>query len=125
MPAPIVVVLNDVTLADRAAEALTLLGHEAIAIPDPMSVLDALDGAKCIDMLVTSGNFGDGKPNGISLVRMTRAKRPDLMALFIGPPDIIDIISRHGKYLATPTTPMQIALAVEEMMNPAHPDRAA
>jgi CheY-like chemotaxis protein len=118
MQAEIVVVLNDTTLADLAAEALSALGHEAVAIHDPMAALGVLQEANSIDVLVASANFGKRKPNGPALARVTRANRPDLKALFIGPRDIIDIVGPHGASLPTPTTPMQIALTVMDMIEP-------
>ncbi len=118
MPAEIVVVLNDTALADLAARALNALDHEAVAIHDPMAALDVLQEESTIDVLVTSVNFGKRKPNGTALARITRISRPDLKALFVGPPAIIDIVSPHGASLPTPTTATQIALTVVEMIEP-------
>jgi hypothetical protein len=115
MPAQIVVVLNDTALTDQAVEALRGSGYEALAIHDPMAALQALESASGVELLVTSGDFPRG-PNGLSIARMARLKCPDLRTLFIGPALIADTVSKDGMYLAVPTTAMQVAATVTEMM---------
>jgi len=117
MPARIVIVLDDTSLGDLAVEALEALGHEAMAIHDPMVALEVLESPQRIEMLVTSGDFaGRGKPNGLSLARMTRQKRPELKAVFLGPAALAGIVGQDGVHLATPTTASEIARTVAGMM---------
>lgn len=119
MPAPIVVVLDDTALADQAAEALNALGYEATAIHDAMAALQALEKAERVDCLVTSADFrAPRRPNGLSLMRMTRLRKPALKTLFVVPPDTIDLVRQHGSCLATPTTVSEIASTVADMMKP-------
>jgi hypothetical protein len=47
-------------------------------------VFDALTDADRIELLITSVNFAAGQPNGVSLARMARMRRPGLTVLFIG-----------------------------------------
>jgi CheY-like chemotaxis protein len=64
MPARIVVVLNSPELADATVSALTDDGYDALAVHDSMAALDLLEQAKDIELLVTSTDFSEGKPNG-------------------------------------------------------------
>src|SRR6478752_6068605 len=75
MPARIVVVLNEPEIAEEAASALGAQGQDALALVDPMTALEALEGAERIEVLVTGLDFAPGKPNGIALGRMARLKR--------------------------------------------------
>ena len=69
MPARIVVVLNNPELADAAVSALTADGYDALAVHDSMAALDLLEQAKDIELLVTSADFSEGKPNGWALAK--------------------------------------------------------
>jgi hypothetical protein len=117
MPAEVVVVLQDATLASNTAEALQALGRNAVAIQDPMAALSTLEAARRIDLLVTSGDFAPGKPNGLALARMTRMKRPDLQVVFVGPTTLADIVTSTGAFIPTPTTASEIAIIVEQMIH--------
>ena len=116
MPAQVVIVLDDPELAANTVEALESLGREAVAIHDPMAALIELEAARRIDLLVTSGDFAPGKPNGLSLARMTRMRRPDLQVVFVGPHTLADIVTSTGAFIPTPTTGGAIARAVERIM---------
>jgi hypothetical protein len=63
MPARIVVVLNEQEIAEEAASALRAQGQDALALVDPMTALEALEGAERIEVLVTCLDFAAGKPN--------------------------------------------------------------
>lgn len=86
MPARVVVVLGP-DLSEETATALGKAGYEAAAFADPMIALDALESAERVELLITRLDFGDGKPNGIALARMTRHKRPKIAVIFVGPAD--------------------------------------
>ena len=62
MPARIAIVLNEPEVAEEAASALRAQGQDALALVDPMTALEALEGAERIEVLVTCLDFAPGKP---------------------------------------------------------------
>jgi hypothetical protein len=86
MPARVVVVLGEADgLAQRTVETLLADGIDAVALPNSMAALDALEASRKIELLVTCPEFPGGPPNGIALARMARLKRPEVTILFVGP----------------------------------------
>jgi DNA-binding NtrC family response regulator len=108
MPARIVVVLNEPEIAEEAASALGAQGQDALALVDPMTALEALEGAERIEVLVTGLDFAPGKPNGIALGRMARLKRPGIRVLFVGPADFENLAEGLGTFMASPVTVPQV-----------------
>jgi DNA-binding NtrC family response regulator len=102
MPARIVVVLDEPAAASQAAALFQAQGYDAISLPESLTALEALSGATHVELLVTSLNHGPGKPNGISLVLMTRQRRPGLKALFVGDESMERHTNGLGAFLAAP-----------------------
>jgi len=112
MPARVVVVLNEPVLAEEAVAALRAQGQDALALADPMTALEALEGAERIEVLVTCLDFAPGKPNGIALGRMARLKRPGIRVLFVGPADLEELAEGLGTFLPSPVTVLQLVEGV-------------
>src|SRR5580700_1922636 len=104
MPARIVVVSEDSALSDATVATLRERGYDAIAIPDSMDALDALESAERIEVLVTSAEFRPGKPNGVALARLTKLRRPELQVLFMGTADFARFIEGVGLFMPMPVT---------------------
>jgi CheY-like chemotaxis protein len=83
VPAPVLVVHDDAETRDVALAALRSAGLEAVALADPMVALDAIEADSRVRVLVTSTTFPAGKPNGVALGRMLKAKRHPLKVAFI------------------------------------------
>jgi hypothetical protein len=112
MPARVVVVLNEPEIAQEAVSALRAQGQEALALFDPMTALETLEGAERIEVLVTCLDFAPGKPNGIALGRMARLKRPGIRVLFVGPADLEKFAEGLGTFLPSPVTGPQVVEGV-------------
>jgi hypothetical protein len=112
MPARIVVVLNEPGFADRVGAALQAQGQDALALVDPITALETLEGADRIEVLVTSLDFAPGKPNGIALGCMARLKRPGIRVLFVGPADLEPHADGLGTFLTSPVTVPQVVEGV-------------
>ena len=112
MPARIVVLLNEHEIAEEAASALRHKGQDALALVDPMTALEALEGAERIEVLVTCLDFAPGKPNGIALGRMARLRRPGIRVLFVGPADLEEFAEGLGTFMASPVTGRQLVEGV-------------
>jgi hypothetical protein len=55
-----------------------------------MAGWNALDEAHCVELLITRVDFSPGKPNGISLARMARYKRPTIQVVFTALPEFAE-----------------------------------
>jgi DNA-binding NtrC family response regulator len=118
MPARVVVVLEDPVLSGATVAALQERGYDAIAIPDSMDALDALESAARIEVLVTSAEFRPGKPNGVALARLTKLKRPDVKVVFMGTADFARFIEGVGLFIPVPVTAHEISQSVFELLEP-------
>ena len=83
MPAPVLVVHEDPDTRELALSALRASGHEAVAFADPIVALDAIEADSRLRVLVTCATFPAGKPNGVSLGRMVKVKRPGVKIVFL------------------------------------------
>jgi DNA-binding response OmpR family regulator len=108
MPARIVVVVDERTFGEEVAEILVNAGYEAIAVPDSMVALDALESASLIELLIASLDFPVGKPNGVSLALMARIRRPGMKVVFVGSPVYATFAAELGDIIPTPASASQI-----------------
>ena len=90
-----------------------------MALADPMTALEALEGAERIEVLVTCLDFAPGKPNGIALGRMARLKRPGIRVLFVGPADLANHVEGLGTFLTSPVSVPQVVEGVLRMLDTA------
>lgn len=116
MPANIVVVLREPSLAGATAKALVEAGYQAVAMKDSMAALQALESAETIELLITSADFPGRQPNGAALARMTRQRCPNLKVIFANGPDLQPHVRHDGAFIPTPTTPDSIVELAEKMM---------
>jgi DNA-binding NtrC family response regulator len=117
MPARLVVVHDEPELGDQLAGALRRAGHEVEAFVDPMVALDALDAAQNIEVLITRVQFLSGKPNGIALARMARAKRPGVRVVFTARPEFEAHAEGLGEFVSAPIDIPEVVAVVERLLN--------
>src|SRR5262245_1346735 len=125
MPAQIVIALNDITLANRVATELSARGYDTIAFSDPMAALNELEDARRLQLLIASVDFGAGRPNGVTLARMAKLKRPRMMAIFLGLPEMLVHTEGLGKLLLPSVTAPDVVAQVAGMLKAALPAREA
>jgi DNA-binding NtrC family response regulator len=102
MPAQIVLVHDVEDFATEAATGLRKLGYEVAVFTDPNAALDALEAAETVELLITRVNFPAGKPNGVSLALMTRARRPNIRVVFAAVAETEPYTEGIGEFLAMP-----------------------
>lgn len=108
MPARVVVALTEEGFADQIATALRASGIDAIAYTSSMGALDALEAARTAEVLVTSIQFPPATPNGISLARVARSKRPGIRVLFVGETDFSRYTAGLGEFMASPVSVSEV-----------------
>lgn len=118
MPARIVVALQEPGLSEQVVSSLKTAGHDAVALPDSMIALDALESAARIEVLATSVNHQPGKPNGVALARMARLKRPGIKVIFIGPPETARHSAGLGDFLPSPAPAPAVAARITQLLEP-------
>jgi hypothetical protein len=104
MPAQVVVVLDDLDFANQAVEGLAAQSFAAIALPDPLAALDALERAARVELLITCTIHAEGRPNGVSLALMARSKRRDVKVIFVGTHEQKHHTEGLGSFLTSPVT---------------------
>jgi PleD family two-component response regulator len=104
MPAQVVVVLDDLDFANQTVEELAARKYEAIALPNPLTALEALGRAARVELLITSAAHAEGQPHGVSLALMARSKRQNVKVVFIGAPEQARRTVGIGAFLMTPIT---------------------
>ena len=125
MPARIVVVLNEPGFADRVTTILAGRGYDAVSLPDSMVALTALEGAQRVELLLTCMDYEAGKPNGISLARMARMRKPGIKVAFVGEPAMAHFTAGLGDLLTSPVTVLQVVDWITEMTEaPERPSRS-
>lgn len=108
MPARVVIVLRDPAEGQEVSALLSRVGQDSLVFSDPMRALDALEKASLVELLITSVDFGAGKPHGVALCRMAMLRRRSLRTIFVGRADLKHYTCEIGEYLATPTTASHI-----------------
>ena len=87
-----------------------------VAFADTMSATDALQAAQRIELLITRIIFPPGQPNGVSLPRMARVKRPGVKIMFAARPETREHTEGVGEFQPAPATPAEIVEKVERML---------
>jgi DNA-binding NtrC family response regulator len=78
-----IVVHDDDATRELATNTLRAAGYEVTAFTSPMQVLDAMDAATRIGVMVTRVDFGAGTLNGVALARMVRLRQPATKVVFV------------------------------------------
>jgi DNA-binding NtrC family response regulator len=118
MPAPVLVVHDDPNTRDLALSTLRAAGHEVVAFADPIVALIAIEADSRVRVLVTSMTFPAGKPNGVSLGRMVRVKRPGIKVVYIAALEDHPFTEAAGEALALALDPQALVDAVDRLLTP-------
>lgn len=122
VPDHVVVVHDDQEFLAAVVAALKLKYCNVAAFIDPMAALDALDAAQNVEVLITRVQFSRGKPNGLALARMARARRPRIRIPFTTLPGFAKHAERLGTFMALPMEVSDIVDAVGRLLKSDAPD---
>ena len=118
MPAHVVVALSDAPVCNETADELNRAGYGALPLPSSLAALGALESGPR-ELLIVSADLGVGQQNGIAVVRMARAKRPNIKVLFVGERRLAHHTEGLGTFLAAPADASQIARKAIELLTTA------
>jgi DNA-binding NtrC family response regulator len=118
MPAPVLVVHDEVDICELAVSSLVEAGFEAIGFHDPMVALDAIEAESRVRVLVTRVDFGTGRLNGIALARMLKLKRPAVKVVFVARAEYSTDASGLGDFLPMPLDARLLVDTVGQLMAP-------
>lgn len=111
----IVVVHDDPTFRECVVTALQAAGYDIQAFAGSMEAIDALEAGR-LELLITRVTFAEGTPNGVSLARMARMKKPKVRVLFAARDENREHTEGVGEFLAVPVTGPEIVATVERML---------
>jgi CheY-like chemotaxis protein len=115
MPKFIVLVHSDGRFSDAVAELLMVRGHEVVTFAEPMPAIDALEGNRRPDVLITRTQFPTDNPTGLSLARMAQMKCPGIKVLITGQPHLAKLAECVGEFYPHPVDIPRLLDAVERM----------
>ena len=121
MPARIMIVHDEPYFADEVASILRPGEDDVATFADPAAALDALESGERIELLVSCGDFGPGKLNGVTLARMARARRPEIDVLLIGPLEVAQYAGGLGHFLREPVSPWELMTTIERLLRVSRP----
>jgi hypothetical protein len=104
-------------VSHRQARRQGWSGHETVGLVDPNMALDTIEAAGLAPLLITAVTFPAGKPNGISLARMAKLKRPDIKAVIVGALEHQSLAEGLGDFLAMPFDPQALVDVVDRLLD--------
>jgi len=120
MPATIVLVHEDAAFRAAVSHELRQKGLDDVAeYADALAAMDALAEARRIELLITAIDFGPGRSNGGSLVRMVRSRKSSVAAILVGNPEHYPLVEDLGICVPPEIEPSElIPLALEQLRRP-------
>lgn len=119
MPAPVIVVHDEVETREMAVGALCAAGLQAVGFDDPIKALTAVEADTRARVLVTQVDFGPGKLNGAALVRMLRIKRREIRVAFVALPENRVHLDGYGEFVPMPLNPSVLVDTVAHLLRAA------
>jgi DNA-binding NtrC family response regulator len=116
MPARIVVVHDDRDFREGALTALAAAGYDIAVFTGSMEAIGAFQVAERIELLITRVVFPEGTPNGVSLARMAKVKKPGIRILVSARDENREHTEGVGEFLPVPVTGPEIVAAVKRML---------
>ena len=116
MPAPVVVVHQQLDTQRMLISTVRAAGYEVAGFADPIKALDAIETGSRARVLVTRLDFGPGKLNGIALARMIRHKGLGLQVVFVGRADKARYLDRTEEFVPHPVDLDAVADAVRRAL---------
>jgi hypothetical protein len=121
MPAEVVIVHPDSTMALALVSAFQARGRTVTHYADPILAMDGLEQTNLLRLLVTCLEFDDGRSNGQALALMTRSRHPKVKFLFMCARGHDRHVSDLGECIALPADVTSVVDKGEELLQ----DRSA
>jgi DNA-binding NtrC family response regulator len=125
LSAHIAIVHDEPAFLDRATVALRHAGFDVVAFTDPIEALNGIEAGQRIDVLVTRATFPEGRPHGVSLGLVMRAKYRNLGVVFVGRPHRIEHTEGIGELVPHPVDLEKLIGAVQRAVGGAGPETAS
>jgi CheY-like chemotaxis protein len=119
VPPTILVVDDDLVLAQSTARMLEQMGYETLAVSSPFSALAVLAGPNPVDLMITDVRMRE--LSGFDLASVARGERQTLPVLFISGFVEPDYGGQGGfqDFLAKPFSREQLSAAVDHLLGTA------
>lgn len=116
MQTRIVLVHDDDNFRTSVTLTLEAAGYDVMAFAGTMEAIGALEADEDIALLITRVQFPEGAPNGVSLARMARMKKPGIRILFTARGENRDHTEGVGEFLPVPVTGPEIVATVMRLL---------
>ena len=117
LSASVVIVHDDPSFLEAAADAIRNVGHSVAVFGDPTTALNALEGAGHVDVLITRGRYPKGQPNGVSLALLLRTKQPGLKVVFTALAEYEQHFEGIGVFLPLPVDMPELVETVARLID--------
>jgi DNA-binding NtrC family response regulator len=112
MPAKVVVVHDVPAFRKDMVAPFIDEGCSVACYPDALDAMGAIEVCRKIEILITLLAFPVGKSNGVALAQMAKQRKPHIRAIFIGDPDLHELVSDLGTLLPYPSSPEEVLAVV-------------
>jgi DNA-binding NtrC family response regulator len=116
MPAQVVLVHDDKSFLEEVAAAFAARGYDIAAFERAITAVSALEAAERADVLMTRLTFPPGNPNGVSLARIARLRRPGIKVFFTGPAQLREYTEGLGEFLPNPISVSELVETVARLL---------
>ena len=116
MPAQVVVVHQDASVAASLAKAIEANGRTVQAFSDPLLALTALERPGQVELLITCVAFAPGRPHGLSVALMARMKRHEIKLVFLTRPGEEEHVRELGECMLLPVNAQRLAELAERLL---------
>jgi hypothetical protein len=120
MPHCIVVICSELAFMDEAIGALGSAGYDVVAFTDPIVAIDALKVLPSVDLLISGASFGPNKPQGVSVGRMAKHRRPGIKVLYTAQAEFAGYLRDVGEVLPANVAMPDLLNAVGRLLRTIH-----
>jgi DNA-binding NtrC family response regulator len=116
MPARVVLVHDEQEFLEEAETAIRSAGYDVVAFSGSMAAISAFEDARVAELLITRVRFPPGTPNGVSLARMARHKRPGIKVLFAALAEMEEYAGDLGEFMPSPINIPELVATVTRLL---------
>jgi hypothetical protein len=102
VPKLILLAHTDGEVRGQIAAAIRLTGYDVIDFASTLPAINALEGDRKPDLLITRAKYPAGSPTGLSLARMAMLKCPRIRVVITGDPELAEYAGGLGVFHSHP-----------------------
>jgi DNA-binding NtrC family response regulator len=116
VPKLILLVHTDADILMRVAAALPRVGYDVLGFANSLPAINALEGKRKPDLLITRAKYPPGSPTGLSLARMALLKCPRIKVVITGDPALDEYTAGLGEFHPHPIDVTKLVADVDRLL---------